>query len=412
LSADGVLIGTRAVPPGATSVDLALSLPLATAATVTATQTFNAVSSALSPSVSVAAANAPALPADVLTTARAITISGVHGGAYVVLLADGAALSAGVVPDNADAVTLPIPALPDGSVLTARQSAFGVTSPLSAPVTATNPPPALSLEPASLTLAFGVTGTLTISSSIPAPAGGLSVTVTATPAGVLTLTSPVVIPEGATEQTVSVTAAGFGSATVTVEAAAYVSAQAQVSVPAPTITGISPSSALQGSVTTVTISGSNLDGASAVAFAGGGLTGTVQSESQNAVEVTIVVPPGAQVGAYGFTLTLPSGEVDSGNVRLTVGATFQGQSLVVSPAISVFMQGLSGQGQSASAPVSVFFPSFSGQGVTASPPVSVFFPAFSGQGVSASSPVSVFFNHLDGQGLAVSPPVSVEITEQ
>jgi hypothetical protein len=412
LFADGGLIASRVVSPGATEVDLALGTGLAAGSSLVATQTLNSVASGASPPVVVVEASAPVLPAQVLTTERAVGVSGVFGGAYVALVADGVAVSAGVVPEGADTVTLPLSTLVNGASLTARQSAFGVTSALSAPVTATDPPPVLSLAPASLTVSFGATGTFTVGSSVPAPAGGLSVTVTAAPEGVITLTSPVIIPEGATEQAFSITAAGFGDATVTVDAAGYVAAGAQVSVPAPTITGISPSSSLQGSVTTVTISGSNLDGVSAITFAGGGLTGTVQSANQNAVDVTIVVPPGAQVGAYGFTLTLPSGEVDSGNVRFTVGATFQGQSLVVSPAISVFVPGLSGQGQSTSAPVSVFFPNFSGQGRSTSSPVSVFFPGFSGQGVSASSPISVFFNQLGGQGVAVSPPVSVEITEQ
>jgi hypothetical protein len=346
----------------------------------------------------------------VLTAEREVVISGVFGEAYVALLADGVPASAGVVPEGAATVTLPVQGLTDGTSLTARQSAFGVTSALSTPVTATNPPPVLSLEPASLTVSFGATGTLTVGTSAPAPPGGLSVTVTAAPEGIITLTSPVVIPEGATEQAFSITAEAFGDATLTVEAAGYVSAQAHVSVPAPTITGISPSSTLQGSVTNATIAGSHLDGASAIAFSGGGITGTVQSASPNAVEVTIVVPPGAAVGAYGFSLALPSGTLESGAVRFNVGAVFQGQALAVSPPVSVFFGPLQGPAVGASPPVSVFFPSFSGQGVSASPPVSVFFPTFSGQGVSASSPVSVMLNQLAGQGVAVSPPVSVEKT--
>jgi hypothetical protein len=411
LFADGTSIASRVVPPGAMEIDFTLASGVTAGASLAATQTLNSVASLPSPPVVVVEATGPVLPGQVLTIEREVAVSGVFGGAYVALLADNVAVSAGVVPEGADAVTLPVAALTNGVSLTARQSAFGVTSALSTPITAIDPPPVLSRAPASLTVSFGATGTLTVGSSVPAPAGGLSVTVTATPASVLIFTSPVVIPEGATEQALSITAVAFGNATVTAEAAGYVAAQAQVSVPAPTITSISPSSALQGSVVNATITGSHLEGASAIAFAGGGLTGTVQSASQNAVEVTIVVPPGAPVGAYGFTITLPSGALDSGGVRLNIGATFQGQSLVVSPAISVFFQGFSGQGQSTSAPVSVFFPSFSGQGQSTSQPVSVFFPGFSGSGVSVSSPISVFFNHFDGTGMAVSPPVSVEKTE-
>ncbi len=411
LFADGALVASRVVPPGATNVDLALGAGVTAGTSLAATQTLNNVTSALSPAIVVVEASAPVLPAQVLTTERTVAVSGVSGGAYVALVADGVAVSAGVVPEGADTVTLPVSALTNGTSLAARQSAFGVTSALSTPVTATDPPPVLSLAPASLTLSAGATGTLTVGTSVPAPPGGLSVTVTAAPAGIITLTSPVVIPEGATEQAFSITAEAFGDATVTAEAAGYVSAQAQVSVPVPTITGISPSSALQGSVVNVTITGSRLDGASAITFAGGGLTGTVQSASLNAVEVTIVVPSDAPVGAYGFTLTLPSGELDSGGVRFIVGAPFQGQSVATSAPISVFFPQVQGQAVNASPPVSVFFPSFSGQGQATSPPVSVFFPGFSGQGVSASSPISVFFNHFDGQGVAVSPPVSVEKTE-
>jgi hypothetical protein len=429
LFADGALITSRVVPPGATDVDLALGAGVTAGASLAATQTLNSVTSAPSPAIVVGEASAPVLPAQVLTTERAIVVSGVSGGAYVALLADGVAVSAGVVPEGANTLTLLVSRLTNGTSLAARQSAFGVTSALSSAVTATAPPPVLSLDPESLTVAFGATGTLTVGSSVPAPPGGLSVTVTAAPQGVITLTSPVVIPEGATEQAFSITAEALGDATVTAEAAGYVSAQAQVVVPTPTITGISPSSALQGSVINATIAGSHLSGASAIAFTGGGLTGTIQSASQTAVAVTIVIPPDAPVGAYGFTLTLPSGELDSGSVRIIVGAPFQGQSAATSPPVSVFFsqfqgQGVgtsppvsvffpsfSGQGVSTSPPVSVFFPSFSGQGVSTSPPVTVFFPSFSGQGVGASSPISVFFNHFVGQGVAVSPPVSVEKTE-
>jgi hypothetical protein len=415
LFADGTLIASRVVAPGAMEIDFTLVSGVTAGASLAATQALNSVASAQSPPIVVVHATEPVLPAQVRTTERVVTVSGVFAGAYVALLADNVAVSAGVVPEGAGTIALPMPTLTNGVGVTARQSAFGVTSELSVAVPATDPPSELSLSPASLAVGFGETGTLTVGSSVPAPPGGLSVTVTAVPAGVITFTSPVVIPAGATEQAFSITVAAFGTATVTVEAAGYAAAQAHISVPAPTITGISPSSALQGSVVNATITGSHLDGTSAITFAGGGLTGTVQSASQNAVEVTIVIPSGAPVGAYGFTLMLPtgepSGELDSGGVRLNIGATFQGQTQTASPPVSVFFQGFSGQGQSTSAPVSVFFPSFSGQGVSMSPPVSVFFPSFSGQGLSASSPVSVMFNQLTGQGVAASPPVSVEKSE-
>ncbi len=102
------------------------------------------------------------------------------------------------------------------------------------------------------------------------------------------------VPAGATSGKISVVTAG-GTAT---SAASFT-----VTPPAPTITGFAPTSGLAGS--TVTITGTNLSGATAVTFNGTAATFTVS----NATQVTTTVPAGAATGP--IAITTPGGTASS-----------------------------------------------------------------------------------------------------
>jgi len=91
-------------------------------------------------------------------------------------------------------------------------------------------------------------------------------------------------------------------------------------VPAPAITGLSVHTATQGSTVTATISGTNLSGATAVAFSATGVTVTINSGgTPTTLPITIAVASGASTGARTFTVTTPGGTADSAGV---VGTDF------------------------------------------------------------------------------------------
>lgn len=103
--------------------------------------------------------------------------------------------------------------------------------------------------------------------------------------------------------------------------------------PAPTITGISPSTASQGSVITATITGTNLAGASAVTFSGSGITAAVQAGgTATTLPVQITTAAAAATTARTFTVTTPEGTADSAGA----GVTFTVQTGLGTPTITGF----------------------------------------------------------------------------
>ncbi len=144
--------------------------------------------------------------------------------------------------------------------------------------------------------------------------GGTSITITgtgftgvtavsfgATPAASFTLISSTSItavsPPGSGVVDVIVTAAGGPSAARAIDHFTYTG-----STPAPTVTGISPATGLPAGGTSVTISGTNFTGATAVKFGSAGATFTVVSASQ----ITAISPAGA-AGPVDVTVTTSSG---------------------------------------------------------------------------------------------------------
>jgi len=106
--------------------------------------------------------------------------------------------------------------------------------------------------------------------------------------------------------------------------AALVGTQAQPQ--APTITGINPTQLAQGaSLTPVTITGTNLNGASAVTFSTANVTAQAVAANATGTQVTANVSVGlnAPVGPVTFSVATPAGTAQSGPVTLTIQPTLQ-----------------------------------------------------------------------------------------
>jgi eukaryotic-like serine/threonine-protein kinase len=170
----------------------------------------------------------------------------------------------------------------------AKASASASPSP-KASASSSSPPPAVTgVSPASGPTGGGTSVTITgtgLAGATSVSFGGAAATVTADSASQITATSP-----GGNAGTVSiivVTPSGTAAGQFT-----YVN-------PPPALTAISPNNGFAG--TTVTISGTNLGGATSVSF--GGAAGTITADS--ASQITVTSPPGN--GTVNVTVTTPSG---------------------------------------------------------------------------------------------------------
>lgn len=87
----------------------------------------------------------------------------------------------------------------------------------------------------------------------------------------------------------------------------------------PTISGIEPASGLPGSTIQASISGTNLLGATAVAFSGSGVAAVFRAGgTDTTLPITITIAADATPGARTFTITTPGGTASSGQVTFTV----------------------------------------------------------------------------------------------
>jgi hypothetical protein len=118
--------------------------------------------------------------------------------------------------------------------------------------------------------------------------GGAAGKVTADSGTQITVTSP---PGSAGAVSVTVTTPGGTS-----------SGKFTYVIPPPTVTGVSPSSGITAGGTAVTITGTNLDGATGVSF--GGAAAKIAADS--GTQITVTSPPGT-AGAVSVTVTTPGG---------------------------------------------------------------------------------------------------------
>lgn len=119
----------------------------------------------------------------------------------------------------------------------------------------------------------------------------------------------VTVPTGATTGTVTVTNAN-GTTT---------SPQAFTVLVPPIVTGVDPLSVPQGITSRLFIKGFNLKTASSVTFTQAGLTAAIQSgATDDALPINVAVTGSVPPGSYAFSVTTPSGTVQSGTVKVTV----------------------------------------------------------------------------------------------
>jgi hypothetical protein len=145
---------------------------------------------------------------------------------------------------------------------------------------------------------FGASPTLTATAS-----SGLPVMFTSATTGVCTITSGGVLTTvSAGTCTINANQAGNGSSL----AAAQVSQSFAINPLPPTLSSLAPPSGLVAGGTSVTISGTNFTGATAVKFGANAATSfTVNSAGQ----ITVVSPAGAAAGAVSVMVTTPGGTV-------------------------------------------------------------------------------------------------------
>ena len=99
---------------------------------------------------------------------------------------------------------------------------------------------------------------------------------------------------------------GTVSVTVTTPGGSAAAGKFTYMAPAPAVTGLSPSSGTTAGGTAVTISGTNLGGATGVSFGGAGGTITADSSTQ----IIVTSPPGT--GTVSVTVTTPGGSAGAG----------------------------------------------------------------------------------------------------
>ena len=147
------------------------------------------------------------------------------------------------------------------------------------------------LTPNPLALTVGATANLTATLA-PTPAAAGSVAATSSNTSVVTVPASVSFSAGQTSVPIPVTAVAAGSTTVTVSLnGASVASQVDVALPAPTVTGFTPTSGQPG--TSVTVTGTNFVNVQTVMF-NGVLAPTFTVT--NATTLVAIVPPTATTG--------------------------------------------------------------------------------------------------------------------
>ena len=101
--------------------------------------------------------------------------------------------------------------------------------------------PSVTADPTSLNLIVGQTGDITLGIPDPAPAGGLTIVLSSSAPIVATVPASATVPEGQKTVQVTVTAVGYGTTTITANAAGYTKAQVPVTVVNPPLVTFSPS---------------------------------------------------------------------------------------------------------------------------------------------------------------------------
>ena len=157
------------------------------------------------------------------------------------------------------------------------------------------------------TLVRGTTGTLTVTGTNLGGATGLSINPTGVTisnfvlTGTTTITATYTVPIGTTGGTRSINVTGTGGASNSLNISV-------VAPPAPTLTTIAPTTGLHGTSVTVTLTGTNLTGASSVTVSGTGVTVSGLSvTSPTSATATFTISSTAALTARTVSITTPGG---------------------------------------------------------------------------------------------------------
>ncbi len=207
----------------------------------------------------------------------------------------------------------------------------------------------LTLTPDPITVAEGGTATLTVSILSPAPAGGITVTLTSAGPSIATVASPVTIAQGATSITATVTGVAVALTTITASATGFKDAivGVNVSVSAPTISGFNPGSGKVGATVTITGTGFRFTPANnTVSFTGPNDTRVNTTvTTATSTQLVVTVPSGAITGTIrvsttagtatstGHFIVLPSQDFTITAVP-AAGSTLQGGRVIYSVSVT------------------------------------------------------------------------------
>lgn len=254
-----------------------------------------------------------------------LTLDAAQAGDTVVPLTNSAparlqAPASVTVPAGRTAATFTVSALAAGS---ARLGASLNGSTRSADITISAPPPAVTaVEPASLSLVAGATGSATVRLNNVQPLA-TAVAIAAAPPGVLQVPASVTVAAGQTTAALPITALAAGTATLTATLPGG-SASASVTVAAPPtqVTGLAPNllTLAKGRTGTLRL---------AVSPAPGAPTVVTLATSSNAVDVpaTITVP----AGALGVDIPVATPAEGNATVTATLGGSSASADVVVTP---------------------------------------------------------------------------------
>jgi hypothetical protein len=239
-------------------------------------------------------------------TVTAINPTGgsIAGGTSVTITGTGLTSASGVkfgatagtiTANSATSITATAPAETAGTVDVTVTTVAGTSAPSSADTfTYAAAPSVTAINPNSGSVAGGTTVTITgtnLSTASAVRFGTTAAIITADSAGSITVTDPA---DAAGVVDVTVTSVGGTSATSPADTFAYAAA--------PTVTALSPTSGSVAGGTTVTITGTNLSGATSVSF--GSSTGVITAVSASSITATA---PSEAAGSVDVTVTTPGG---------------------------------------------------------------------------------------------------------
>jgi serine/threonine protein kinase len=291
LSSDSATQITVSSPPGNGAVDVIVTTPGGTSTAGMFTYRSATASRPPPPMITGISPASGAAAGGTSVTITGTNLSGASGvsfgGADGMITGDSGTRITVTSPPGKGTVTVTV-AAPGGNVTAGKFSYKAASSPPPTPR-----PAVTGISPASGPTAGGTSVTITgtnLSGATGVSFGGAGGSVTADSSTKITATAPA----GSGTVNITVTTKGGTSATTSADKFTYVT-------PAPVVLGISPASGPTAGGTSVTITGTNLSGATEVSFGGAG--GSVTADSST--KITATAPAGS--GTVNITVTTPGG---------------------------------------------------------------------------------------------------------